>query len=60
MSDIRLVAASIALILSVLGYITLVATGDASSAEELLKTIGLPTLTFIIGLGSTIVGGKDD
>lgn len=60
MKDIRLVTAGLAVILSMIGYILLVIYGSSPEAEELLKTMGLPSLTFIIGLGSSIVAKKDN
>lgn len=59
MKDIRLVITGISVILSIIGYVLLVALGSASEAKELLQVIGLPALTFIIGLGSSIVGNKE-
>lgn len=55
MKDIRLVATSTALLAAIAGYIALILAGHASEAHDLLTLIGLPALTFIIGLGSSIV-----
>lgn len=57
MKDVRLIAAAGALLVALLGYIGLVVTGHTDEAGDLLAYIGLPALTFVIGLGSDI---KDD
>lgn len=53
--DIRLIASASCLALSILGYIALVLTGSVSEAKDLLTMIGLPSLTWILGAGSSLV-----
>lgn len=55
MNDIRLIAAVAALLLAILGFVLLAANGNVKEADDLLKLVALPSLTFIIGLGSSIV-----
>lgn len=52
--DIRLVVAGSSVLLSIIGYILLVVSGSSGEAKELLTVIGLPALTFVIGLGSSL------
>lgn len=54
MKDIRLVATGVALIMSIIGYILLVGMHEVNSAKDLLTLVGLPSLTFIIGIGSSL------
>lgn len=58
--DIRLIATSIAAITAIVGYILLVMTNHVQEANNLIDRIALPSLTFLIGLGSSIVRGKDN
>lgn len=57
MKDIRLVTASVTIVLSMIGFITLVISGNLTEAKDLLTLMGLPALTFIIGLGSNLKDG---
>lgn len=58
MNDIRVIATASALLASIAGYIVLVLNGNTAEAADLLKLVGLPALTFLIGLGSTLRNGK--
>ena len=58
MNDIRAIATTVTVLASIIGYIVLVLNGNTHEAEDLLKLVGLPALTFLIGLGSTLKNGK--
>lgn len=58
MNDIRVISTAAALLAAIIGYIILVLNGSTEEASDLLKLVGLPALTFLIGIGSTIKNGK--
>lgn len=57
--DIRLIATAVAAIISIIGYILLVMTNHVQEADNLINRVALPSLTFLIGLGSSIIREKD-
>lgn len=57
--DIRLIAASSSVALAIIGYIVLTMTNHATQAEDLLTLIALPSLTWILGVGSSLVKKTD-
>lgn len=52
--DIRLVIAAAVVILSVVGFLILTLSGYADEGEKILTLVGLPALTFVLGLGSDL------
>lgn len=61
MKDIRLITASVVIIMAIMGFIVLVMSNHSQEAHDLINVMGLPALTFIIGLGSSLItNGKKD
>lgn len=52
LNDIRGAFALILAILSLVGFIVLTITGDNEQGRELAALFGLPSITFLFGLGS--------